>query len=162
MCVKPDMTYKKRMAWFSERWPRRMYALSAMSSAPPWALASRAPSAFGELDVYVLMEMSAWEDNRATGSETWKRLARCAVNCVSDWRWAGNEGREGCVWAPPPLPPPSGGRLRAMMPQGGRSRSRCDGQHANYPRCETSGWSIRETKKINKSTGRRRRVKILV
>ena len=105
---------RKRMAWFSERWPSRVYALSAMSSAPPWALAlaSRAPSALGELDEYVLKEMSAWDERRETGSETWKRLARWAVRCVSDCRWAGNEGREGWVWAPPP---PSGGRLRAML-----------------------------------------------
>lgn len=63
-----------------------MYALSAMSSAPPWALASLAPSALGVLDVYVLIEMSAWDERRDTGSETWKRLAKCAVNWVSDWR----------------------------------------------------------------------------
>ncbi len=64
--------------------------------------------------VYVLRQRSAWDERRAVGIETWKRLARCAVNCVSDWAWAGSEGSEGCVWGPP-LFPPSGGRLSAMM-----------------------------------------------
>lgn len=71
-----------------------MKARSARSSAALMALESLEPSPLEEL-VYVLRQMRAWEDNRAVGNETWKRLARCAVRCVSDWRWAGNEGREG-------------------------------------------------------------------
>lgn len=105
--------YRKRTAWFSDRWPSRMKALSAMSSAADMALDSFVPSPFVEF-VYVLRHTRAWEERRAVGNETWKRLARCAVRCVSDWRWAGNDGREGWVWAPPLLPP-IGGRLRAMM-----------------------------------------------
>ncbi len=98
----------------------RTRARSARSSAADAADESRVPSPLVEL-VYVLMQRRAWDDRRAVGMETWKRLARCAVNCVSDWAWAGSEGSEGWVWAPPPLFPPSGGRLRAMVSGAARS-----------------------------------------
>jgi len=55
-----------------------------MSSAADWAEESLEPSPLVEL-VYVLVRISACDERRAVGIETWKRLARCAVNCVSDW-----------------------------------------------------------------------------
>jgi hypothetical protein len=55
-----------------------------MSSAADAAHESLEPSPLVEL-VYVLMQMRAWDERREVGIETWKRLARCAVNWVSDW-----------------------------------------------------------------------------
>jgi len=49
--------------------------------------------------VYVLREIKAWDERRAVGSPTWKRLARWAVKWVSDWRCAGSEGSEDWAWA---------------------------------------------------------------
>lgn len=57
----------------------------------------------------MLREIKACAERSAVGRETWNRLARCAVRCVSDCRWAGKAGRDGCECAPLP------GLLRAMM-----------------------------------------------
>jgi hypothetical protein len=130
------MSYRKRMAWFSERCPIRRKALSAWSSAADMADESREPSPLVEL-VYVLMQSRAWDESRAVGIETWKRLARCAVNCVSDCECAGSEGRDGCVWAPP-LFPPSGGRLSAMMDGAAVSWPWSPSQERHYSGLESS------------------------
>jgi hypothetical protein len=73
-----------------------MKALSAISSAAAMALDSLVPSPLDEF-VYVLMQTRPWEERRTVGKETWKRLAMCAVMCVSDWRWEGKDGRDGWV-----------------------------------------------------------------
>ena len=102
-------TYKNTTAWFSVLAPSLVYALSAMPSAPPIALPSLPPSGPFVEEEYVLRDIKAWEERSAVGKETWNRLARCAVKCVSDCKWAGRAGRDGCEWAP------LLGLLRAMM-----------------------------------------------
>jgi hypothetical protein len=89
-------TYKKTIAWSSERIPRRMYARWARSSAAWWALPSLPPSWPRLESVYVLSEMIACEESCEVGRCAWKRLARWAVKCVSDCRWLGKAGSETC------------------------------------------------------------------
>ena len=56
-------------------------------------------------------EINAWDESWAIGRDKWNRLAKCAVRCVSDWRWEGSEGSDGCEYCE--LPPPKA--LRAMI-----------------------------------------------
>ena len=48
--------------------------------------------------VYVFSEIRACDESFDTGRETWNRLARCAVRWVSDCKWAGSAGSDGCEW----------------------------------------------------------------
>lgn len=77
-------THRKTTAWFSEREPSLVKALSASSSAPPMADPSFPPSGPLLEEAYVLSDINAWDESCAVGKETWNRLARCAVRCVSD------------------------------------------------------------------------------
>lgn len=106
-------TYRNKTAWFSDRCPNRSSALSARSSAAAAAHPSLVPSPLLEVEK-VLRAMKPCEERRVMGRPTWKRLAKWEVAWLSDCRWLGNEGNDGCVWAPPSFPP-MGGRLRAMM-----------------------------------------------
>lgn len=64
-------TYRKTIAWSSARPPSLAQALPARSSASPIALPNFPPSGPFVDDVYVLSDMRAWDDNFATGRETW-------------------------------------------------------------------------------------------
>jgi len=63
------------------------------------ALPSLVPLAPLADEVYEFKHIKARDDNLAVGKDTWNRLARWAVRWVSDCRWGGSAGKDGCMCA---------------------------------------------------------------